>query len=113
LVTTGPTAFPEVWDVATQEKLFSCECKELPGRNYQIALSADRKWLAQNTRSPRVWDLEGRKLLLTLPEERFVPWSSAWSPNQELLAVGSSSGGVVIWNLPRIKRQLDAIGLGW
>jgi hypothetical protein len=30
-----------------------------------------------------------------------------------LLAVGSEQGGIALWNLPKIKAQLDGIGLGW
>jgi hypothetical protein len=37
----------------------------------------------------------------------------AWSPDKSLLAVGSSHGGLAIWNLPRIKSELSRIGLGW
>jgi hypothetical protein len=37
----------------------------------------------------------------------------AWSPNKELLAVGSEHGGIALWNLPKIKAQLAEIGLGW
>jgi hypothetical protein len=29
------------------------------------------------------------------------------------LAVGTSSGNVVIWNLPKVNAQLAEIGLGW
>ena len=49
----------------------------------------------------------------TLAEDRGTVWSMAWSPDKSLLAVGSSHGGLAIWNLPRIKSELSRIGLGW
>ena len=60
-----------------------------------------------------VWDLNKRELLFALPEERGTVWSMAWSPDKSLLAVGSSHGGLAIWNVPRIKSELSRIGLGW
>jgi hypothetical protein len=39
--------------------------------------------------------------------------SLAWGPKRELLAVGSYDGQLAIWNLRKIKAQLDEIGLGW
>jgi len=78
-----------------------------------IALSADGDWLAQQGTAVKVWDLESRKLLLVLPEEHGTPWCLAWSPNKELLAVGSEHGGIALWNLPKIRAQLAGIGLDW
>ena len=60
-----------------------------------------------------VWDINKHELLFALPEEPRTIWSLAWSPNRELLAVGSSDGGLVIWNLPKINAELSRIGLGW
>jgi WD40 repeat protein/serine/threonine protein kinase len=115
LGSTDPIGLPEVWDVDTGQLAFSFAGGEFDGRRGVeiLALSADGHWLAQSTLAPQVWDLERKKLLLLLPEERTYPWSLAWSPNQEHLAVGMPSGEVVIWNLPKIKAQLDEIGLGW
>jgi WD40 repeat protein len=99
----------EVWNVVTGLLAFS-----LGGGGCQgVTVSADGTWLAQGGLAPRIWDLESKKLLLVLPEERAPPWSYAWSPNKEHLAVGSAGGELVIWNLPKIKSQLDGIGLGW
>jgi WD40 repeat protein/serine/threonine protein kinase len=86
----------------------------LSGGVIHTALSPDSTWLAVGGTKPvTVWDLTKRELVLALPEERGTVWSLAWSPNQELLAVGSSDGGLVIWNLPRIKAELTRIGLSW
>jgi WD40 repeat protein/serine/threonine protein kinase len=117
-VLLGPTLTPEVWDAASGHKLFSLPGEEFHGGRPAtiasvIALSADGAWLAQQGTSVKVWDLERRKLLLVLPEEHSTPWCLTWSPNKELLAVGSEHGGIALWNLPKIKEQLTRIGLGW
>jgi hypothetical protein len=52
-------------------------------------------------------------LLLALPEEHGVNSDLAWSPNRELLAAGFSDGSLTIWNIPRVRAQLAAIGLDW
>jgi WD40 repeat protein len=109
---------PEGWDVATGRRIFICESppfEEREGRrlNDIVALSADTRWLAQGGAAVQVWDLEHRSLLLTLPQERSLPWCFAWSPGKELLAVGSSDGALVIWNLPSIRSQLAQVGLSW
>jgi WD40 repeat protein len=114
----GPTHTPELWDVAAGQRLFSFPGGEPDGRRHAtiasvIALSTDGTWLAQQGTEVKVWDLESKKLLLVLPEERGTPWCLAWSPDKELLAVGSEQGGIALWNLPKIKAQLDGIGLGW
>src|SRR5262249_2799160 len=71
-------------------------------------------WLAVGgDKAVTVWDLNTRQLLFALPEERGTIWSLAWSPDKRLLAVGSSHGGIVLWDVPRIKTELSRIGLGW
>lgn len=84
------------------------------GQSIHTALSPDATWLAVGgDKSVTVWDMNKRELVLALPEERGTIWSLAWSANRDLLAVGSSTGDLVIWNLPRIKGELSRIGLGW
>jgi WD40 repeat protein/tRNA A-37 threonylcarbamoyl transferase component Bud32 len=84
------------------------------GQSIHTALSPDGAWLAVGgDKAVTVWDINKHELLLALPEERGTVWSLAWSPNNDLLAVGSSTGSLVIWNLPRIKTEFSRIGLGW
>jgi WD40 repeat protein len=109
LVSIDPTGLPVVWNVATRQQTLSLGS----GGSQFLALSTDGTWLAQGGLAPRIWDLESKKLLLVLPEERAPPWSYAWSPDKAHLAVGSPGGELVIWNLLKVKAQLDAIGLGW
>jgi WD40 repeat protein/serine/threonine protein kinase len=89
--------------------------KELiQGLSIHSALSPDSAWLAVGgDKAVTVWDLNKGELLFALPEERGTIWSMAWSPDKSLLAVGSSHGGLAIWNLPKMKSELGRIGLGW
>jgi serine/threonine protein kinase/WD40 repeat protein len=105
-----------VWDVTTRREAFSFGEGELERRGGLIPhtrLSADGAWYAVGGRAVTVWDMAAKKLLVTLPEERGAIWGIDWSPNRELLAVGTSSGNVVIWNLSKVNAQLAEIGLGW
>jgi hypothetical protein len=52
-------------------------------------------------------------VLLALPQESSTVWARAWSPNRELLAVSSSDGGPVIWDLRKIRARLGELGLDW
>jgi WD40 repeat protein/serine/threonine protein kinase len=84
------------------------------GESIHTALSPDGAWLAVGgAKAVTIWDMNKHQLLLALPEERGTIWSLAWSPNKDLLAIGSSTGSVVLWNLPRINTELTRIGLGW
>jgi WD40 repeat protein len=110
----------EDWNLATGKKEFSFGGGELVEKGSGlalgsvIALSRDGTWFAsQSGRSATVWNLKTRKLVLALPEAHGTTWSLAWSPKRRLLAVGSSDGGVVLWDLPRVRKQLARISLGW
>ncbi len=120
LIGVNPQRTGEMWNLETGQKDFSFGGGELVEKGSGlalgsvIALSPDGRWFAsQSGRSATVWDLQARRLLLALPEERGITWSLAWSPRGDRLAVGSSDGGVVLWNLPQVHRQLAEIGLGW
>jgi WD40 repeat protein len=105
----------EVWDTTTGEVSTTFGEKELVhGSAIHTALSSDGTWFAVGgSKAVTIWDLNQRKLLLALPEERGTVWSLAWSPNKVLLAVGSSDGGLVVWSFPRVQAELTRIGLGW
>jgi WD40 repeat protein len=115
LALIGPLGLPEVWDVATGERVWA-----FSGEKYEggigigtIALSADGAWLAQSVMAPRVWDLENKRLLLVLPEGRVRSTCFAWSPNKERLAIAYADGELVIWNVPKMRAHLAKIGLDW
>jgi WD40 repeat protein/serine/threonine protein kinase len=105
----------EVWDTTTGEVSTTFGEKELVhGSAIHTALSSDGSWFAVGgSKAVTIWDMNQRKLLLALPEERGTVWSLAWSPNKELLAVGSSDGGLVVWSFTRVQAELSRIGLGW
>jgi WD40 repeat protein/serine/threonine protein kinase len=105
----------QVWDTTTAELSTEFGEKELlHGSAIHTALSADGSWLAAGgSKAVTIWNMNKRQLLLALPEERGTVWSLAWSPNRELLAVGSSDGGLVVWSFPRVQAELSRIGLRW
>jgi WD40 repeat protein len=105
----------EIWDVAAGEKADSFPGEGLESGMLHSALSRDGTWLATGGggRSVAVWDLSRRGLSFMLPQERSTVWSIAWSPDRKLLAVGSSSGSLVLWDFAKIRQQLDEIGLAW
>jgi WD40 repeat protein len=105
-----------VWDVTTKQETFSFGEGVLEQRGAlppHARLSADGAWYAVGGRAVTVWDMAAQKFLVALPEERSAVFSVSWSPNRELLAVGTSDGGLVIWNLPEVKARLAEISLGW
>jgi WD40 repeat protein len=104
----------EVWDVERDRRVDSYGGEELLNGTGVIALRGDGAWLASSgNRGITIWDTESHKLLLALPEERSTVVALAWSPNRELLAVGSADGGPVIWNIPRVRAQLRELELDW
>jgi WD40 repeat protein/serine/threonine protein kinase len=118
LVLVNAAGEPEVWDVATGQKAFGLGSWPATRENNlgTLALSADGRHLATHAggnSSAVVWDAEQRRRLLALPAEPGIVWSLAWSPRGDMLAVGTSDGGLVLWNLPRVRAQLAQMGLDW
>jgi WD40 repeat protein/serine/threonine protein kinase len=105
-----------VWDVTTKQQLPSFAEGELERRGIlypTTSFTADGAWYAVADQTVTIWDMAAKKLLAALLLERSSAASIAWSPNRELLAVGTSDGGLEIWNLPKINAKLTEIGLGW
>jgi WD40 repeat protein/serine/threonine protein kinase len=105
-----------VWDVTTSRQFSAFAEGELERRGIvypHTGLSADGAWYAVADQTVTVWDMAGKKLLVALLSEQSPVGSVAWSPNRELLAVGTGDGGLQIWNLPQINAKLTEIGLGW
>jgi WD40 repeat protein/serine/threonine protein kinase len=116
LIFVADSGLAEAWDVTTGQRAFSFGGEASRHSSYDglMALSPDGTWLASSYgRFFTVVDKERPKPLIKLPEEQAVIYCFAWSPKRERLAVGSSDGAVAIWNLVKMKTQLDAIGLGW
>jgi WD40 repeat protein len=115
LSVVSPERTYDVWDVTTGRMAFSLRPEsELTAFQSVVALSSDGCWFAaQAERAVTVWDSQTRQPLFTSPEERTMPWSLAWNPSRNLLAVGTSDGGLVLWNIPMVRRQLADLGLDW
>ena len=105
----------EIWDVGAGSRVDSISAESLSTGGLLSVLSPDGAWLATGGggQSVAVWDMKRKERLFMLPQERSTVWSIAWSPDRRQLAVGSSSGSVVLWDIPRIREQLDEIGLAW
>src|SRR5262249_38238010 len=72
LAVIGLNGGPEVWDVATRQRVYPSRSDDFRGARDRaldgiLALSADSAWLAASGArgSITVWDLSARKLLLT------------------------------------------------
>src|SRR5262249_17297733 len=108
----------QVWDLVAGAKVSGLGRLEFGGQgSFYLgrvsALTRDGHWLAVQTPGVSLWDMDTGQVLLTLPPEQSVPSQLAWSPDQSLLAVGSSDGGLVVWNLPTVRAQLARLGLDW
>jgi serine/threonine protein kinase/WD40 repeat protein len=117
LVLIGKALAPQVYGPATRAVTSLADAAPVEGRGTELqsvlALSPDGEWLAQQGRAVRLWDLAARTHLLDLPEDRSLPWSFAWSHDRRLLAVGSADGGVVVWDLHKLRSELARLGLDW
>jgi WD40 repeat protein len=111
----------EVWDVIEQNRdmILPAEPKDEPGGgtyNNHLGLSPDGRWFAASSFSGRavnLWDMHSRELMLSLPEQDSTAISLAWSPDNNLLAVGRSDGTLSIWSLTSIRSQLRQLSLDW
>jgi WD40 repeat protein len=120
VIFVADTGVAEAWDATTGRKAYAFARQESQGGSefaYNkciVALSADGSRLAGvSSRHVIIWDTASRKILLRLPEEQSTIYSIAWSPNRERLAVGTGDGSLAIWDLAKVKAQLEEIGLGW
>jgi WD40 repeat protein len=106
---------PEVWDGSTGQQLFGLGGQRAQANNLgTLALSRDGRWLATHagrSSSAVVWDTVQRQRLFALPPESGIVWPLAWGRHDELLAIGTSDGALVIWDLPRVHAQLSRAGL--
>ena len=81
-----------------------------------LSLSPDGAWLAvQSGVAAEVWDMQTGELLFKLPEELGIVWSLSWNPDKsrKQLAVGTSDGGLFLWDIGKVRAELDQMRLGW
>ena len=83
------------------------------GVNRVFRLSDDGHWLAIFGSTVTIWDMTKQEPLVSLPWSSSTVTAAAWSLDRRRLALGSSSGEVVIWELDEIRSRLDALGLAW
>jgi WD40 repeat protein len=80
---------------------------------FQLALDSSGRWAATSSsaRGVVIYDVALDRPHLTLPAESSDIWCLSWSPDGSRLAVGLSDGGLVIWSLEEIRRQLAEFGI--
>jgi WD40 repeat protein len=105
----------EEWHVKSGRKISEFSTVNTPpGSMNFTALSGDGQLLAWAAGSTvTIWDAQRKRRLLELPPEPGAIWYVTWSPDRQLLALGTSAGGPVIWNIPEIRRELAKLGLDW
>jgi WD40 repeat protein len=82
-----------------------------------LALSARGRWLALSSETRRgveIYDFASGEPLYALPDREGTVYWLAWDPRDEArLAVARDNGGIAIWDLAKIDRQLAGLGLGF
>jgi WD40 repeat protein len=92
------------WDVEEDRPAAVSDLAD-PGRKGRYVVRSCRP-LEQS-----LWDTETGREVFALPQMRSTAWSAAWSPTDRLLAVGHTSGEVVIWDIDRVWARLAELGL--
>jgi WD40 repeat protein len=108
----------QVWDVLAREKIRDLGRLEFGGQSLYFlgrvtAMTEDGRWLAVQTPGVSIWDAETGQVLLTLPREQSLPGLLAWSRDRTRLGIGLIDGGLVVWNVPAVRRELARLGLDW
>ena len=96
----------KLWDLATSELLATLTAAQQT-RVRSVAFSPDGKVLAAGTEDGTLefWDVEARKLRLTLPAHSAPTIALAYSPDGKMLASGAGwntsrgPGGVKVWDV--------------
>ena len=83
------------------------------GVNRNFRLSDDGRWLVIFGSTVAIWDMTQHEPLLSLPWSSSTVTAATWSLDRRRLALGSSAGEVVIWEIDQIRSRLDALGLAW
>jgi WD40 repeat protein len=82
-------------------------------KTHHLALSPDGRWVATSNAAEEVviYDFDTDREVLRLPPEGSDLWSLAWSADGRRLAVGTSDGGVALWDLEAVCARLQEFGL--
>jgi WD40 repeat protein len=77
---------------------------------FHLAVSKDDRWIATSSAAHEViiYDRQSERAVMTLPAESSEIWGLAWSPDGAQLVVSLSDGGLVVWNLEKVRVHLAA-----
>jgi WD40 repeat protein len=108
----------QVWDVVARKKIRDLGRLDFGGQSSFFlgrvtAVAEDGRWLAVQTPGVSIWDAETGQSVLALPREQSLPAHLAWSRDRALLGIGLTDGGLVVWNVPAVRRELARLGLDW
>ncbi len=104
----------EAWDVLDNRMVATIgQAGEIDGSH--VAISPNGNWLAVDFApySVGVWDTRRGRRLFVLPDERATINSLAFSHDDRRLAVGTKDGGLAIWDIVSMRRQLSTLDLDW
>jgi WD40 repeat protein len=118
VLVSGENKFLQVWDVPGRKKVRDLGRLDFGGQSSFFlgritAVSGDGRWLAVQTPGVSIRDAETGQILLALPREQSLPAHLAWSPDGTQLAIGFDDGGLVVWNVHVVRRQMARLGLDW
>jgi len=81
-----------------------------------MALHPAGRWVAASSASNRgvdVHDLATGERTHSLPDREGTVYWLAWHPTEPRLAIARDNGDIAIWDLAKIDRQLEELGLGF
>ena len=107
----NPTTTARIWDLSAPASSSSPITLTFKGRLYEVAFSADGRWVAAGS-----WDFTTQLLDLTKPGAKpFVfqghtarTLSVAFSPDSQWLATGNEDQTVRLWNLAAADPSTDS-----
>jgi WD40 repeat protein len=112
----------EVWDVAEGRRVeivgrgapSAIQAGSTSGPEPILTLGPDGRRIALGIGSAvSIGELESKSFPVALPVEQGTIWVLAWSPDGQRLAVGTSRGGPYVWDLAKVRAQLQTLGLAW
>jgi eukaryotic-like serine/threonine-protein kinase len=102
------------WNIVTDREAFAIGSeRDFPAGLIAARPAGDWLSLAQTPQQLAVYSTASRASLFVLREEQAAISAANWSSDGRLLAVGTQDGGVAVWSLPAVRRELATLDLDW